>query len=95
MNPIATSLETTILIITSSCILHNICEEKYEDSLDDDEYFNDQHHFQTLSNNNDTYEVNNSIRDNLANYLWNKKIQRDNKRSRYNIIDNSSEGSNE
>jgi hypothetical protein len=95
MNPIATSLETTILIITSSCILHNICEERYEDSLDDDEYFSDQNHFQTLSNNNDTYEVTNSIRDNLANYLWNKKIQRDNRRSRYNIIDNSSEGSNE
>ncbi|CAI2187560.1 2890_t:CDS:2, partial [Funneliformis geosporum] len=28
----------------------------------------------------------NSIRDNLANYLWNKKIQRDVRRNRYNFI---------
>lgn len=91
INPIATSLETVILIITSSCILHNICEERQEDMLDDDEYFDDQNHFQTLSNNNSTYEVTNSVRDNLANYLWNKKILRDNRRSRYNIIINSEE----
>src|SRR6185437_10491402 len=65
INPIATLLETVILIITSSCILHNICEERQEDMLDDDEYFDDQNHFQTLSNNNRTYEVTNSVRDNF------------------------------
>ena len=74
INPIATSLETVILIITSSCILHNICKERQENMLDDDEYFNDQNYFQILSNNNSTYKVTNSVRVNLANYLWNKKI---------------------
>ena len=95
INPIATLLETVILIITSSCILHNICEERQEDILDDDEYFDDQNYFQTLSNNNSTYKVTNSVRDNLANYLWNKKILRDNRRSRYNIIIDSKEENDE
>ncbi|RGB32213.1 hypothetical protein C1646_707186 [Rhizophagus diaphanus] len=57
--------------------------------LDDDEYFDDQNNFHILSNNNDASEVSNTIRDNLANYLWNKKILRDNRRSRYNIISDS------
>ncbi|CAB4412869.1 unnamed protein product [Rhizophagus irregularis] len=69
INPIATSLETAILIVTTSCILHNICEEREEDMLDDDEYFDDQNNFHTLSNNNNASEVTNTIRDNLANYL--------------------------
>ena len=49
INPIATSLEIVNLIVTASCILHNICEERHEDLLDDNEYFNDQNNFQTLS----------------------------------------------
>ena len=95
INPIATSLETVILIITSSCILHNICKERQENMLDDNEQFDDQNHFQTLSNNNNTYEVTNSVRNNLANYLWNKKILKDNRRSRYNIIIDSEEENDE
>jgi hypothetical protein len=94
INPIATSLEVVNLIVTASCILHNICEERHEDLLDDNEYFNDQNNFQTLSNNGNTYEVTNSIRDNLANYLWNKKILRDSRRSRYNLISDSENESN-
>jgi len=85
INPLTTSLETAILIVTTTCILHNICEERQEDMLDYNEYFDDQNHFQTLSNNNSTYEVTNSVRDNLANYLWDRKIQRDNRRNRYNF----------
>jgi hypothetical protein len=96
INPIATSLEIAILITTVSCILHNICEERQEDILDDDEYFDDQNNFQTLSNHSNTYEITNAVRDNLANYLWDKKIQRDNRRSRYNIIvDSDDEDGNE
>ncbi|CAG8712944.1 12447_t:CDS:2 [Rhizophagus irregularis] len=57
INPIATSLETAILIVTTSCILHNICEEREEDMLDDDEYFDDQNNFHTLSNNNNASEI--------------------------------------
>jgi hypothetical protein len=90
-NPLATSLKTSILIITSACILHNICEERQEDTLDDEEYFDDQNHFQTLSNNSNAHEVTNSVRDNLANYLWNKKIQRNNRRARYIIVNSSDE----
>ena len=63
--------------------------------LDNNKYFDDQNHFQTLSNNNSAYEVTNSVRDNLANYLWNKKILRDNRRSRYNIIIDSEEENDE
>ena len=96
INPIITSLEIAILIIITSCILHNICEERQENILDDNEYFEDQNRFQTLSNNNTTNEVTNSVRDNLANYLWNQKILRDNRRSRYNIIfDSEDEGDDE
>jgi hypothetical protein len=97
INPLTTSLETAILIVTVTCILHNICEERQEDMLIDDEYFDDQNHFQTLlDNNNNTYNSTNSIRDNLANYLWNKKIQRDNRRNRYNFTsDGDDEGNGE
>ena len=57
--------------------------------LDDNEYFDDQNHFQTLLGNDGITNSANSVRDNLANYLWNKKILRDNRRSRYNIISDS------
>ena len=42
INPIATSLETVNLIMTTFCILHNICEEREKNMLDDDKYFDDQ-----------------------------------------------------
>ena len=85
-------METVILIVTASCILHNICKERQEDKLDDDEYFDDQNNFQTLSNNSNNHEVTNSVRDNLANYLWSKKLLRDNRR-RYNFIGDSEDES--
>ena len=47
--------------------------------LDDNEYFDDQNHFRTLLGNDGVINSTNSVRDNLANYLWNKKIQRNNK----------------
>jgi len=65
--------------------------------IDDNEYFDDQNHFQTLLGNDNTHGMItnsiNSVRDNLANYLWDKKIQRDNRRNRYNF--NSDEGNSE
>ncbi|GBB94326.1 hypothetical protein RclHR1_23310003 [Rhizophagus clarus] len=72
INPLTTSLATAILIVTATCILHNICEERQEDMLDDSEYLDDQNHFQTLLGNDNTRGVANSansVRDNLANYL--------------------------
>jgi len=86
-------LETVILIVTASCILHNICEERQEDMLDNDEYFDDQNNFQILSNNSNNHEVNNSVRDNLVNSLWSKKLLRDNRRRRYNFIIDSEDKS--
>ena len=53
--------------------------------LDYNEYFDDQNHFQTLSGNDGITNFTNSVRDNLANYLWDRKIQRDNRRNRYNF----------
>ena len=98
INPLTTSLETAILIVTTTCILHNICEERQEDMLDDSEYFNDQNHFQTFLGNDNTHGITNStnsIRDNLANYLWDKKTQRDNRRNRYNFAGDGDEGDSE
>ena len=39
INPLTTLLETAILIVTTTCILHNICEERQKDILDEVEYF--------------------------------------------------------
>ncbi|CAI2189737.1 15188_t:CDS:2, partial [Funneliformis geosporum] len=69
INPLTTLLETSILIIIATCILYNICEERQEDMLNDNEYFDDQNHFQTLLGNDNITNSTNSIRDNLANYL--------------------------
>jgi hypothetical protein len=67
--------------------------------LDDNEYFDDQNHFQTLLGNDNTHSITNSTnlaRDNLANYLWDRKIQRDNRRNRYNFTnDNEDKGDSE
>ena len=64
--------------------------------LDDNEYFDDQNHFQTLLGNDSITNSTNSVRDNLANYLWDRKIQRDNRRNRYNFTsDDEDEGDNE
>ena len=66
--------------------------------LDDNEYFDNQNHFQTLLSNDNTYGITNStnsIKNNLANYLWNKKIQRDNRRNRYNFTGDGDDGDSE
>ena len=63
--------------------------------LDDNEYFDDQNHFRTLLGNDGVINSTNSVRDNLANYLWNKKIQRDNRRNRYNFTGDGDDGDSE
>ena len=62
-------IRKAILIVITSYTLHNICKERHKDTLDNYEYFDDQNLFHILSNNNNTSEVINSVKDNLANYL--------------------------